>query len=76
MRLTGADRKQKDEGPCRLELHPEGRWDLMENLKQGSDPKRSAFAEDKSGGWVTGALRRARPATAGTVGRQLDRSKG
>lgn len=76
MRLTEADRKQNDEGPCRLELHPEGKWNLTENLKQGSDPNQFAFAEYNSDSWVKGALKQAMPGTAGTVGRQLDRSKG
>lgn len=74
MRLTEADRKQNDGGPRRL--HPEGKRDLMENLKQGSDPSQSAFAEDESDSWVKGALKQARLGAAGTVGRQLDRPKG
>lgn len=64
-----------DERRCRPELHPEGKWDFMENLKQGSDPNQSAFVEDKSDSWGKGALMRARLGAAGTVGNQLDRSK-
>lgn len=52
------------------------KWDLAENFKQESGSSWSALAKEDSDSWVKDTLKEARAGVAGTVGRQLEKSKG